>query len=163
MSVIPFDDRDGFIWYDGRLVHWRDAKLHVLNHACKYLKVKGPLNIARPVQGWPVIVQAGASDAGRQLAAETAEMVFAAGGPLPGAREFYKDVKSRAARIGRNPDHIKILPGAFVVVGDSEQEAKDKRALLDSLVNYDSGIAALSIAARAAWYMTSIPTLLPPS
>jgi alkanesulfonate monooxygenase len=94
-----------------------------------------------------VIVQAGASDSGRQLAAETAEMVFAAGGPIVGAREFYRDVKSRAARAGRNPDHLKILPGAFVVVGDSEQEAKDKRALLDSLVNYDSGIAALSIAA----------------
>ena len=119
----------------------------MLNHAGKYLKVKGPLNIARPVQGWPVIVQAGASDAGRQLAAETAEMVFAAGGPIAGAREFYEDVKSRAARVGRNPDHLKILPGAFVVVGDSEQEAKDKRALLDSLVSYDSGIAALSIAA----------------
>jgi alkanesulfonate monooxygenase len=119
----------------------------VLNHDGTYLKVKGPLNIARPIQGWPVIVQAGASDAGRQLAAETAEMVFAAGGPLAGAREFYKDVKSRAARVGRNPDHIKILPGAFVVVGESEQEAKDKRARLDSLVNYDSGIAALSIAA----------------
>ncbi|TAJ35195.1 MAG: LLM class flavin-dependent oxidoreductase, partial [Reyranella sp.] len=53
-------------------------KLHVLNHKGKYLKVRGPLNIARPVQGWPVMVQAGASDAGRQLAAETAEMVFAA-------------------------------------------------------------------------------------
>ena len=53
-------------------------KLHVLDHKGKYLKVRGPLNIARPIQGWPVIVQAGASDAGRQLAAETAEVVFAA-------------------------------------------------------------------------------------
>jgi FMN-dependent oxidoreductase (nitrilotriacetate monooxygenase family) len=109
--------------------------------------VRGPLNIARPIQGWPVIVQAGASDAGRQLAAETAEVVFAAGGPIAAGREFYKDVKSRAVKAGRNPDHIKILPGAFVVVGASLEEAKDKRALLDSLVNYDSGIAALSIAA----------------
>ena len=128
-------------------IYFDPAKLHVLDHKGKYLKVRGPLNIARPIQGWPVIVQAGASDAGRQLAAETAEMVFAAGGPIVGAREFYKDVKSRAARVGRNPDHIKILPGAFVVVGESEQEAKDKRARLDSLVSYDSGIAALSIAA----------------
>ncbi len=77
-------------------IYFDPAKLHVLNHNGKYLKVKGPLNIARPVQGWPVIVQAGASDAGRQLAAETAEMVFAAGGPIAGAREFYKDVKTRA-------------------------------------------------------------------
>ena len=122
------------------------AKLHVLDHKGKYLKVRGPLNIARPIQGWPVMVQAGASDAGRQLAAETAEVVFAAGGPIEAGRAFYADVKGRAAKIGRNPDHIKILPGAFTIVGDSLDEAKEKRARLDSLVSYDSGIAALSIA-----------------
>ncbi len=127
-------------------LYFDPSRLHVLDHKGKYLKVRGPLNIARPVQGWPVIVQAGASDAGRQLAAETAEMVFAAGGPIQGAREFYADVKSRAAKVGRNPDHIKILPGAFVVVGDSLDEAKEKRARLDSLVNYDSSIAAVSMA-----------------
>ncbi|HYC66283.1 MAG TPA: LLM class flavin-dependent oxidoreductase [Reyranellaceae bacterium] len=128
-------------------IYFDPARLHVLNHKGKYLKVRGPLNIARPIQGWPVIVQAGASDAGRQLAAETAEVVFAAGGPIAGAREFYRDVKDRAVRAGRNPDHIKILPGAFVVIGESLEEAKEKRALLDSLVSYESGIAALSIAA----------------
>lgn len=127
-------------------IYFDPARLHVLDHKGKYLKVRGPLNIARPVQGWPVVVQAGASDAGRQLAAETAEVVFAAGGPLKGAQEFYADVKARTARVGRDPDHIKILPGAFVVVGDSLDEAKEKRARLDSLVNYDSGIAAVSIA-----------------
>ncbi len=127
-------------------IYFDPTRLHVLDHKGKYLKVRGPLNIARPVQGWPVVVQAGASDAGRQLAAETAEVVFAAGGPLKGAQEFYADVKARTARVGRNPDHIKILPGAFVVVGDSLDEAKEKRARLDSLVNYDSGIAAVSIA-----------------
>lgn len=127
-------------------LYFDPAKLHVLDHKGKYLKVRGPLNIARPVQGWPVIVQAGASDAGRQLAAETAEMVFAAGGPIDGARAFYADVKGRAKKVGRNPDHIKILPGAFVVVGDSLDEAKEKRARLDSLVNYDSSIAAVSMA-----------------
>ena len=127
-------------------IYFDPARLHVLDHKGKYLKVRGPLNIARPVQGWPVVVQAGASDAGRQLAAETAEVVFAAGGPLKGAQEFYADVKARTERVGRNPDHIKILPGAFVVVGDSLDEAKEKRARLDSLVNYDSGIAAVSIA-----------------
>ncbi|TAJ85867.1 LLM class flavin-dependent oxidoreductase [Reyranella sp.] len=127
-------------------LYFDPARLHVLDHKGKYLKVRGPLNIARPVQGWPVVVQAGASDAGRQLAAETAEVVFAAGGPLKGAQEFYADVKARTARVGRNPDHIKILPGAFVVVGESLDEAKEKRARLDSLVNYDSSIAAVSIA-----------------
>jgi alkanesulfonate monooxygenase len=122
------------------------SRMHVLDHRGKYFSVRGPLHIARPVQGWPVIVQAGASDAGRQLAAETAEAIFAGTGGIEGAREYYADVKARTARLGRDPDHIKILPGAFVVVGDSLQEAQDKRARLDSLVHYDSAIAALSIA-----------------
>ena len=129
-------------------IYFDPAKLHVLNHKGKYLKVRGPLNIARPIQGWPVMVQAGASDAGRQLAAETAEVVFAAGGPIEAGRAFYADVKGRAAKIGRNPDHLKILPGAFTIIGYSLDEAKEKRARLDSLVSYESGIAALSIARR---------------
>ena len=107
--------------------------------------VRGPLNIARPVQGWPVIVQAGASDDGRQLAAETAEAVFTGGGSLADGQKLYADIKGRMDKIGRNRDHLKILPGAFVVVGDSVEEAKEKRALLDSLVHYDSAIASLSV------------------
>jgi alkanesulfonate monooxygenase len=108
--------------------------------------VRGPLNIARPVQGWPVIVQAGASDAGRQLAAETAEEVFAAGSRIEVDQAFYADVKARAEKAGRDPEHIKILPVAFVVVGDSDEEAREKQATLDSLVHYESALASLSIA-----------------
>ncbi|HWM46388.1 MAG TPA: LLM class flavin-dependent oxidoreductase [Xanthobacteraceae bacterium] len=122
------------------------SKMHRLDHKGKYYSVRGPLNIARPVQGWPVIVQAGASEAGRQLAAETAEAVFAGQGNIEDARKFYADVKGRMARAGRNPDHMKILPGCFVIVGSSLDEAKEKRAKLDSLVHWDSGIASLSIA-----------------
>jgi len=121
-------------------------KLHVLNHKGKYLSVRGPLNIARPVQGWPVIVQAGASDAGRQLAAETAEVVFAGGGRLEDDQAYYADVKARTERAGRDPDQIKILPGAFVIIGDTDDHAREKRLKLDSLVHYESSIAALSIA-----------------
>ena len=121
-------------------------KLHVLNHSGPHFKVRGPLNHARPVQGWPVIVQAGASEAGKQIAAETAEMVFAAGGPIAGARDFYADVKGRMEKVGRHPDHLKILPGALVVVGETKADAQKKKALLDSLVHPDSGVASLSIA-----------------
>ncbi|HEY3720799.1 MAG TPA: LLM class flavin-dependent oxidoreductase [Roseiarcus sp.] len=127
-------------------IYFDSEKLHVLNHKGRYLQVRGPLNIARPVQGWPVIVQAGASEAGRQLAAETAEVVFAAGGRLPDAQAFYADVKSRMEALGRDRDHLKILPGAFVVVGETVEEAREKRARLDSLVHYESAIASLSIA-----------------
>jgi alkanesulfonate monooxygenase len=122
------------------------AKLHVLDHKDEHLSVRGPLHIARPVQGWPVIVQAGASEAGRQLAAETAELIFAAPGTLANARAFYADVKSRMRKLGRDPEHLKILPGAFTIVADSVDEAKAIRAKLDSLVHYDSAIASLSIA-----------------
>jgi alkanesulfonate monooxygenase len=121
------------------------AKLHVLDHKGKYLSVRGPLHIARPVQGWPLIVQAGASEAGRQLAAETAEAIFAAPGTLAAARSFYADIKGRMRKLGREPDHLKILPAAFVVVGDTVEEARAIRAKLDSLVHYDSAIASLSI------------------
>ena len=121
-------------------------RLHTLNHKGHYLNVKGPLHIARPVQGWPVIVQAGASEPGRQLAAETAELVFCAPGTLTSARAFYADIKSRMRAVGRDPAHLKILPGALVVVGDTLQQARDIRAQLDSLVHEDSAIASLSIA-----------------
>ncbi|QOT74005.1 LLM class flavin-dependent oxidoreductase [Sphingobium fuliginis] len=119
-------------------------KLHVLDHRGPHLSVRGPLNIARPVQGWPVIVQAGASEAGRQLAAETAEVIFGAAGSLVEGKRFYADVKGRMTAIGRNPDHLKILPAAFVVVGESIEEARAIRARLDGLVHYDSGIRSLS-------------------
>ncbi len=104
-----------------------------------------PLNIGRPVQGWPVIVQAGASDDGRQLAAETAEAVFTGGGSLSDGQKLYADIKGRMDKLGRDRDHLKILPGAFVVVGDSVEEAREKRARLDSMVHYDSAIASLSV------------------
>ncbi|MGE0415941.1 MAG: LLM class flavin-dependent oxidoreductase [Acetobacteraceae bacterium] len=127
-------------------IYFDPARLHVLDHHGPYFNVRGPLNVARPVQGHAVIVQAGASDAGRQLAADTAEMVFAAGGPIALAQEYYADVKTRARAAGRDPNHIKILPGALVVVGETDAEAQAKKDRLDSLVHPDSGISSLSIA-----------------
>src|SRR6202789_121793 len=122
------------------------SKMHVLNHKGEYYSVRGPVNIARPVQGWPLIVQAGASEAGRQLAAETAEAVVTAQSDLAAGREFYADVKGRMEKLGRSREHMKILPACFVVVGDTVEEARAKRAKLDSLVNYANAIASLSIA-----------------
>ena len=120
-------------------------KMHVLDHEGDFLKVRGPLNIGRPVQGWPVIVQAGASESGRQLAAETAEAVFTAQRTISIGQEFYSDVKGRMEKLGRDRDHMKILPACLVIVGDSLEEAKEKRARLDGLVHYESAIASLSI------------------
>jgi len=126
-------------------IYFDPEKLHVLGHQGEHLSVRGPLNIARPIQGWPVIVQAGSSDAGRQLAAETAEVVFGSQNNLRDGQHFYADVKGRMERAARARDHLKILPGAFVVVGETVAEARAKKARLDSLVHPDSGIASLSV------------------
>ena len=137
---------DAFVHNVGDGIFFDPTKMHVLNHKGKYLSVRGPLNIARPIQGWPVIVQAGASEAGRQLAAETAEAVFTAQSDITAGQQFYADVKGRMEKIGRAREHMKILPGCFVVVGDTVEQARAKRAKLDSLVNYANAIASLSIA-----------------
>ncbi len=131
-------DQDSGIFFD-------PDKMHVLGHKGEHLSVRGPLNIARPVQGWPVIVQAGASEAGRQLAAETAEVIFGSSRTIEAGREFYADMKARMTALGRNPDHLKVLPGALVVVGATTEEAQAKKAQLDSLVHPESGVPNLSI------------------
>ena len=136
---------DAFVRDQETGIFFDPEKLHVLGHKGEYFDVRGPLNIARPVQGWPVIVQAGASDAGRQLAAETAEAVFAPAANLEAGRAYYADVKGRMEKAGREPDQMKILPGCMVVVGESLDEAREKRALLDSKVHFDSAVASLSI------------------
>ncbi|HET6598315.1 MAG TPA: LLM class flavin-dependent oxidoreductase, partial [Burkholderiaceae bacterium] len=140
-------------WADDAFVRDRESgifvdpdKMHVLNHKGKYFSVKGPVNIARPVQGWPLIVQAGASEAGKQLAAETAESVFTSQSSIEVGRAFYADVKGRMKKFGRDPEHMTILPGCLVVVGETVEEAKAKRAKLDSLVHYANAIGTLSIA-----------------
>jgi alkanesulfonate monooxygenase len=121
------------------------ARLHVLDHKGEQFSVRGPLNIGRPVQGWPVIVQAGASEAGRQFAAETSEAIFASSRTIEDGRRFYADMKGRMKALGRSPDHLKILPGALVIVARTHAEAKEKQALLDSLVHPDSSLPNLSM------------------
>jgi len=137
---------DAFIRDQESGVFFDPKKMHVLDHEGQYLKVRGPLNIGRPIQGYPVIVQAGASNAGRQLAAETAEAVFTAQSSLAAGKEFYADVKGRMVKAGRNPDHMKILPACMVIIAESREAARAKRLKLDSLVHYESAIASLSIA-----------------
>ena len=137
---------DAFIRDKASGLYFDPAKMHVLDHKGEYFSVRGPLNIARPIQGRPVVVQAGASEAGRQLAAETAEAVFTAQDGLAAGQRFYADVKGRMRVLGRDPDSMKIMPACFVVVGDTLAEARAKRAAIDSLVYLESGMAALSIA-----------------
>ncbi|MFM0054898.1 LLM class flavin-dependent oxidoreductase [Paraburkholderia phytofirmans] len=125
-------------------VYFDPDKLHVLGHAGKHFKVRGPLNVARSPQGRPVVVQAGASEAGRELAAQTAEVIFVAHQTLEEAQSFYRDVKGRLAKYGRAPDHLKIMPGIFPIVGRTQEEAEEKFAALQDLIHPTVGLSLLS-------------------
>ena len=123
--------------------YYQPEKVHVLDHVGEHFRVKGPLNVARSPQGQPVIVQAGSSEAGRELAAETAEVVFTAQTSLAGAQAFYADLKGRLGRYGRSTDSLKIMPGVFVVVGRTESEAQEKYETFQQLVEPEVGVALL--------------------
>lgn len=112
------------------------AKLHALNHKGKHFQVRGPLNVPRPPQGRPVIVQAGTSDDGMDVAARFAEVIFSAHLTMESCQKYFIEVKTRAAdKFGRNPDHLKVMPGLSAYVGRSEQEAIEKFEYQNSLMH----------------------------
>lgn len=119
-------------------------KLHAIEHQGKYFTVKGPLNSSRPPQGHPVIIQAGSSNPGQELAARTADVVFTAQADLGEAKEFYAGLKARLPRYGRTPDALKIMPGVFPVIGRTDADARDKLALLQSWTDQSKALALLS-------------------
>lgn len=138
-------------WEDDAIVfnqesgQYADAsKVHAINYEGKYVSVAGPLNISRPVQGHPVVVQAGSSEAGKELAARTAEVIFTAWQTLEEAQAFYRDVKGRMVKYGRDPEELKIMPGVYPIVGRTEEEAQRKRQLLLELIPDAVGVARLS-------------------
>ena len=120
------------------------AKLHYLRHKGAHFSVRGPLNIARPPQGHPVVFQAGSSEAGRELAARTAEAVFTPQLSLADAQAFYADVKGRMAKYGRAPEQLVIMPGLNPIVGRTAAEAEEKHRYLQSLIHPDVGLELLS-------------------
>lgn len=135
---------DAFL-YDKQSGQFFDAhKLHEPLHKGKYFQVQGALNVPRAPQGYPVIVQAGQSEDGRELAAKYAEVIFTAQQDLHDAQDFYRDVKSRLAKYGRHADDLKIMPGVSVFVAKTEQEAQEKYQLLNSLIHPDVGLGLLS-------------------
>lgn len=135
---------DAFL-YDKETGRYFDPdKLHTLNHAGEFFKVQGPLNVARAPQGYPVIVQAGSSADGQDFAASVAEVMFTAQQILPAAQELYRSMKEQVAQHGRSPDHIKIMPGLFPVIGRSMAEAEDKYAQLQDLIDERVGLGLLS-------------------
>lgn len=120
------------------------AKLHFTDHKGEHFKVRGPLNVSRSKQGHPVIVQAGQSDDGRGFAATHAEVIFTAHQHKSTAQEFYRDIKARAAGLGRDPAHVLIMPGVSPFVGRTLAEAQEKYDRLTSLILPEDGIGLLN-------------------
>ncbi len=121
------------------------SKLHPLDHVGKYFSVRGPLNVPRCPQGYPVHVQAGQSEDGRDFAARYAEMAFVTPQSLAIAQAQYADTKERVAAHGRDPAHIKIMPGLAPVVGRTEAEAREKFEQLQSLLTWPVALNILQM------------------
>jgi FMN-dependent oxidoreductase (nitrilotriacetate monooxygenase family) len=120
------------------------TRIHPVDFAGEYFRVRGPLNVPRSPQGRPLLVQAGSSHDGREFAARYAEAVFTAQQTLADAQEFYADLKSRALRLGRDPGLIKILPGLVPVIGSTEAEARALEDELDELIVPDHALEHLA-------------------
>jgi FMN-dependent oxidoreductase (nitrilotriacetate monooxygenase family) len=139
-------------WEDGAFIRDRvqgltfdPAKQHPVEHVGRHFTVRGALNIERTPQGYPVIIQAGASDIGKDFAAETAEVVFSSHSSLESSQAFYKDLKGRMARFGRDPDDLKICAGRPVLIGESRQEAEDMYRSLQEMIHPVVGLMRLGM------------------
>ncbi|MFE2066682.1 LLM class flavin-dependent oxidoreductase [Streptomyces sp. NPDC059467] len=129
-------DKASGVWGD-------DAKIHPPRHQGPYFSVEGALNVPRSPQGYPLLVQAGSSEDGKAFAARYAEAVFTAQQTIEDARSFYADLKARTAAAGRDPDHIKVLPGIVPVIGSTEAEARAHEQLLEDHIVHRHGVANL--------------------
>lgn len=137
-------DDDAFVLDRASGRYFKPEGLHVLDHKGEHFTVRGPLNIRRPVQGRPVLVQSGASEPGLQLAARLAELTFTAQRTLDSAAAYYSDLKARMAGFGREPNALKVIAGVYPVIGATEEEAKRKYQELQELIHPAVGLARLS-------------------
>ncbi len=129
---------DAFTRDKGTGQFYDPAKLHVLDHKGPHFRVRGPLSVEPTPQGRPILVQAGANEAGQEIAAANADVVYGAAGTIEAARAYYDSVKGRMGRYGRAPEHLLVMPALVPIVGRTEAEARAKldrlQALIDPLV-----------------------------
>ncbi|WP_250465522.1 LLM class flavin-dependent oxidoreductase [Caballeronia sp. GAFFF2] len=136
-------DADAFVRDKQAGLYFDPERLHTLNHKGDFFSVRGPLNTPPSPQGRPVVVQAGSSEEGKELAARTADAVFTAQPTLENAQKFYADLKGRMSRYGRAQDELKILPGMLPIVGETQADAHRKFEELQTLVHEDIGLNQL--------------------
>ncbi|WP_198372534.1 LLM class flavin-dependent oxidoreductase [Roseomonas rosulenta] len=120
------------------------SKGHILNHKGEFFRVRGPLNLPRSPQGRPVIAQAGSSDDGRKLASRVADMIFTAQSVLSEGIAFYQDIRARAAAHGRDPDHVRVMPGFMTILGETQQEADDIAGTLGDMMDETNAMRLLA-------------------
>jgi long-chain alkane monooxygenase len=137
-------EADAVVMNHERGVFADPTKVHRIEHEGHFFKSRGPLNVVRSPQNGPAIIQAGASPKGRAFAAKYAEAIFAIHPFVETAAEYYADVKGQMEEVGRNPDECKILFGVQPIVGNTEQEAKEKQEFHNSLVPPEGGLTILS-------------------
>src|SRR5438552_4569561 len=149
-------------WEDGAIVankatgvYIDPSKVRPLDHRGRFFQVKGPVNMARCPQGHPVIIQAGGSEAGLELAARTADVVFSVVQELSGAKRAYRDLKGRMAKYGRTPDQITVLPGVMPIIGSTEAEARDKLSRLQSWLTPTNALTLVT--SRIGYDVTGFP------
>jgi N-acetyl-S-(2-succino)cysteine monooxygenase len=135
---------DAFVRDRASALYFDPRKLHRLRHDGKFFSVHGPLNVARPPQGHPVLANAGVSDTGREFAAAVAEIVFTPLLTLDQAQTLYRDLKGRMDKYGRRPEHLKVMPGLNAIVGRTEEEAEEIHQRLQSQIHPDVGRQLLS-------------------
>lgn len=138
-------------WGEGVFLRNKDTgeyfdknKLSILEHKGEFYGCKGPLNVPPSPQGETVIIQAGSSPDGRDLAAAIAEVAFCAFTSIDAAKEYYNDVKGRAEAYGRDPSSMAVMPGLSVIVGKTKEEAEAKHKELQDLIDPETGLGILS-------------------
>ncbi|MFE4196919.1 LLM class flavin-dependent oxidoreductase [Paenarthrobacter sp. NPDC056912] len=137
-------DDDAFVLDKESGRYFDPDKMHVLNHQGEHFSVRGPLNVRRSPQGRPVQVQAGSSEAGKNLAAQYAEVAFTAQNSLQAALAFSQDLKDRAEKAGRSRDSLKVIAGVQTIIGATLEEAQAKYRQMQELIHPEVGLARLS-------------------
>ena len=120
------------------------SKVRRIEHEGQFFRSRGPLNVTRSPQNGPAILQAGTSPKGIDFAARYADGIFAIQPRAEDAAAYFAAVKGHMSDHGRNPDHCRILFGAQPIIGESEQEAREKQEQHNALVPLDAGMAILS-------------------
>jgi len=138
-------------WEDDAIIgDWKNGyfadpnKVHEIAYAGKHFAVKGPLNLPRSPQGRPVLVQAGGSEGGKSLGSRFADAIFCTQTTLEDGKEFYREMKERARRWGRDPDGLKIMPGLSTVIGSTEAEAQARCDALDAYQGPDGVLSQVA-------------------